>query len=821
MPIFVRCAHESASPPHEHTIVDAAAVRFWRIHEEGKASMVRDGHPVTVSSLGRLVRRLRLARALTIEQLAEASGVSVRAIGDMERGRSTRPRHGTVAALMQGLQLEETEAEELLVAARTDRGEEAADVPSPAAHSAPLPRGIRDFVGREDELRVLGDLVEEGAHSDAVVNGEVPPLPPVAVVSGVPGSGKTTLALRLAEERRPDFPDGAFFIDLRGLEDRPPTPDETVVRLLSAWGVEEARIGRLTGEERLALYQSTAARLRAVVVLDNAGHEAQVRVLLPAEGRMLVIVTSRRPLTGLSGVRRLELGALAESESTALLRSVVDDGRVDADPDAAARVTALCGHLPLALRVAANWAVTRSGWGLRRLADRLADEDRRVDVLSAGDLGVGSAFQLSYSRLAPETARVFRLLSLIPGGDFGIPYAAVLAETSAVEAEDRLEELLEAGLLMTSVGDRYRFHDLLRLYGRSRNRGTDDETISAAAAVRLRGWLLDTVVSAAHMVSGGVEARERCDSTPCPEHFRTREQALEWLRAESDNWLSALRQEAEQQNPGRVVVIAFAVEAVCNSWISWGHWSEVFALGARSAEATGDLDAQAGCLSMLAWVHWQCHRQHEEALEAATSALAIASACGSLGRQAEAYMYLGWLRDVVNDVLPAVEDIAQAMDLFLRAGDTRRYLQAANMNITVLRKAGRGQEAIETHHAVMGSLAQLPGGVHDPRYAVTVRISRYHVAFVYLNEGRWEEAAGVLAGLEQSYADSGFHLATTKIYLYRGHCLAHLGRAAEAEGHYRAVLGLGDSAPVDLREEARAGLAGLGTGTLPSRTAFE
>ncbi|WP_191134254.1 helix-turn-helix domain-containing protein [Streptomyces sp. col6] len=776
---------------------------------------------MTVSSLGRLVRRLRLARALTIEQLAEASGVSVRAISDMERGRSTKPRHGTVAALMQGLRLGEAEAEELLVAARADRSERAADVSAPTAHFAPLPRGIRDFVGREGELRVLGDLIEEGARSGAVPTGTAPPLPPVAVVSGVPGSGKTTLALRLAEERRSDFPDGAFFIDLRGLEDRPPTPDETVVRLLNAWGVDDAQVGRLTGEERLALYQSTVAGLRAVLVLDNAGHEAQVRALLPAEGRMLVVVTSRRPLAGLSGVHRLELGTLAGSESTALLRAVVADGRVDADPDSAARVAGLCGHLPLALRVAANWAATRSGWTLGRLADRLADEDRRMDALSAGDLGVASAFHLSYSRLAPETARVFRLLSLIPGGDFSIPYAAVLAETSVVEAEDTLEELLEAGLLMTSVGDRYRLHDLLRLYGRARNRDTDDEAVSVAAAARLRGWLLDTVAAAAQVATGEEEAREGSDSTASPEHFRTREQALEWLRAESDNWLAALRQETEQQDPGRVVVIAFAVEGVCNSWISWGHWSEVFALGARSAEATGDLDAQAGCLSMLAWVRWQCHRRHEEALEAAISALAIASACGSLGRQAEAYMYLGWLRDVVNDVVPAVEDIAQAMDLFLRAGDTRRYLQAANMNITVLRKAGRGQEAIETHHAVMGSLAQLPGGVHDPRYAVTVRISRYHVAFVYLNESRWEEAAAVLAGLEQTYANSGFHLATTKIHLYRGHCLAHLGRAAEAEGDYRAVLGLGDSAPLELREEARAGLAGLSTGALPSRTAFE
>ncbi|MGW2478186.1 helix-turn-helix domain-containing protein [Streptomyces sp. NPDC001665] len=784
-----------------------------QIREKGKTSMVRvvpDGHPVMVSSLGMLVRRLRLARALTIEELAEASGVSVRAIGDMERGRSIRPRRGTVAALTQGLGLGEAEAEEFLAAARAERAEGTAPIAAPAEPGyAPLPRGIRDFVGRDEEMKLLGGLV-----AGTVGSGAAPPLPPVAVVSGVPGSGKTTLAVHLVEEWRASFPDGAFFLDLRGLEDRLPTADETVVRLLNAWGVDEARVSRLTGEERLALYQATAAGLRAILILDNAGHEAQVRALLPSEGRMLVVVTSRRPLAGLSGVRRLELGVLAEAESTALLRAVMDDGRVDAEPASAARVTELCGHLPLALRVAANWAATRSGWSLGRLAERLADEDRRVDALSVGDLGVGSAFHLSYSRLTPETARVFRLLSLIPGGDFAIPYAAVLAETSAVEAEDALEELLEAGLLTTSVGDRYRFHDLLRLYARAQHRETDGEEASAAAAARLRAWLLDTAVIAAQVVSGDAGHGEADPSF-------TDGKALEWLRTESDNWLSALRQEAGHEDSGRTVEVALAFWLVPSTWISWGYWSEVFTLGARAAAATNDPDARAGCLSLLAWVRWQCDRRHGEAVEAAVSALAIATACGSLSRQAEASMYLGWLQDAVDDMAPAVENMARAMELYLRVGDTRQYLNAANINITVLRKAGRGPEAVETHHAVMHALANLPEGAQDPRHAVTTRVSLYHVAYVYLNEGRWAEAEDALGRVSGDYVASGYHLAASKCYLYRGHALAHLARRTEAEDSYRVVLGMGESAPSELREEALSGLSALLTGALPTRTAFE
>ncbi|MFD8689672.1 helix-turn-helix domain-containing protein [Streptomyces sp. NPDC059651] len=789
---------------------------------KGKTSMMPDGHSATVASLGRLVRRLRLARALTIEQLAESSGVSVRAIGDMERGRSTRPRRGTVAALTQGLRLGEAEAEELLAAARTDWPVQVESVAAQAGeHFALLPRGIRDFVGREAELRKLGGLIEETDVSGQAGAGSASALPPVAVVSGVPGSGKTTLAVHLAERWRPHFPGGAFFIDLRGLDDRPLTPDETVIRLLNAWGVGEARVSRLTGEERLALYQSTATGLRAVLILDNAGHEAQVRSLLPAAGRMLVVVTSRRPLAGLSGVHRLELDVLAEAESTALLRAVVADGRVDADPIAAAEVTALCGHLPLALRVAANWAATRSGWSIGRLAERLADEDRRVDALNAGDLGVGSAFHLSYSRLTPETARAFRLLSLVPGGDFATPYAAVLAQTSAVEAEDTLEELLEAGLLTTSVGDRYRFHDLLRLYASGQHRASDGEVTSVAAATRLRGWLLETVVAAARAVAGDAEAEQGDTVALATQRFRSREQAVGWLRAESDNWLGALRQEAGQRNPQRVVNVALALEPVPNAWISWGHWSEVFDVGARAAEAVGDPDAQAGCLSMRAWALWQCDRRHGTAVEAAGAALSVATACGSLDRQAEAYMYLGWLRDVVSDVAAAAHDIARAMDLYQRAGNTRKYLYAANLNITVLRKAGRGQEAVDTHHAVMRALAELPGGARSPRYVVTARTSLYHVAFVYLNEGRWAEAVDALDGLEEAYEDSGYHLALTKIYLYRGHALAHLGRRNEAEICFRNVLGLGETTPAEFQEEARTELAGLGTGALPSRADFE
>ncbi|MEU0190891.1 helix-turn-helix domain-containing protein [Streptomyces afghaniensis] len=302
---------------------------------------------------GRLLRELRHNRRLTIEELAEASGVSGRAIGDMERGRSRRPHRGTVTALSQGLDLDEATHANLLAAARAARpGARPAEFVKASPYT--LPRGVRDFVGREAELTVLRALAREMADG-GTAQAPCPTAPPAAVVFGSPGSGKTTLAVRLAEELRASgCPDGAFLVDLRGLDERPLPAGQAVAGLLGSWGVADAELVRLTAEERLARYHEIAAGLRAVLVLDNAGGEAQVRPLLPRQGRLFVVVTSRRTLAGWEGVRRVELGALDRRESAALLRAVVGAGRVDAEPAAANTVTELCGHLPLALRVAAN-----------------------------------------------------------------------------------------------------------------------------------------------------------------------------------------------------------------------------------------------------------------------------------------------------------------------------------------------------------------------------------------------------------------------------------------------------------------------------------
>ncbi|MGW6541960.1 helix-turn-helix domain-containing protein [Streptomyces massasporeus] len=753
---------------------------------------------------GRLLRGLRQSRRLTIEELAEASGISGRAIGDMERGRSRRPHRGTITALAQGLDLDEAAHAELLAAARAARpGARSAGFARASPHS--LPRGVGDFVGRQAELAVLRALAHEAA------DGRGGP-PPAAVVSGPPGSGKTSLAVRLAEEPGSPCPDGAFLVDMRGLDERPLPAEQAVAGLLGSWGVGDAELARLTSEERLACFHELAAGLHAVLVLDNAGSEGQVRPLLPRAGRLLVVVTSRRPLTGLEGVRRVELGALSPQESAALLRAVVGAGRVDAEPGAADVVTELCGHLPLALRVAANWAATRTNWSLDRLAGRLADEDRRLDALSAGDLRVNSAFALSCSRLAPEAARTFRLLSLLPGGDFGAAPAAVLADVPLADAEDLLEELLEAGLLMTSRQDRYRLHDLLRLYAASRRRAEDGEEVSLAARSRLRHWLLDTAVLAGrwHEPDYGMPPADPGRLVALDD----REQAARWIRTEGDAWLAAFREAAAHGEHARVAEVAEAMHWFSDHWVSWGHWVEVYERAAAAGAALGDAALEATHRNYLAWAYWACARRHDEAVESATTALRLAGTAGDVRQQAWAHAYLGWLRDTVHGLAAAADHYHRAAELFTEADDVNGYLQVSCGMIRVLRGAGRSAAAVETWRGIMDTLAdprhrdRIPPNVRE----FTALSAVYSVSFVHLDEGRWEEAVDALRSIRGQFDDRGWHKQAGKVHLHLAHALARLGERAEATAEFQAVLALESRVPADVREAAHTGLTALTAG---------
>jgi transcriptional regulator with XRE-family HTH domain len=257
------------------------------------------------AGFGRLLAGFRFNRGLSQEELARRSGMSVRAIRDLERGQVDHPRRTTVALLADALRLNETDREAFEKAAygAVGRTEERAGASESPQRAVPrqLPPDIADFTGRE--------LAMQWLHARMRPNEEASTAVVITTVVGKPGVGKTTLAVHAAHQLRSQFPDGQLYVNLRGAEAQALDPPEVVGRFLRALGVEGPSIPDDV-DERADLYRSLMADRRALVVLDNAADEAQVRPLLPAGAGNSVLVTSRTRLTGLAGAEVIELDVL-------------------------------------------------------------------------------------------------------------------------------------------------------------------------------------------------------------------------------------------------------------------------------------------------------------------------------------------------------------------------------------------------------------------------------------------------------------------------------------------------------------------------------
>jgi predicted ATPase len=306
----------------------------------------------------------------------------------------------------------------------------------------------------------------------------------VGLVSGSGGMGKTTLAIRAAHLLRPSFPGGVFFIDLLGMSPQPASAADALRLLLRALGASPEQIPDDAGE-RASVYRSLLRDRRALLVLDNAGSEEQVRPLLPGDGPSLALITSKRPLAGLEGVRRLGLGPLSLPEATELLAGILGQRAARGDEPALSRLAELSEGMPLALRIIGNRLVSRPGWDPAELVARLADEEHRLDQFKAGDLQIATAFWMSYEQLADAARRVFRRLAVVPGRDFDAALAAVAGEVPVETAWDALDELVDLGLLLDGSAGRYRFHDLVRLFARTRLEEEESPADRAALTARV------------------------------------------------------------------------------------------------------------------------------------------------------------------------------------------------------------------------------------------------------------------------------------------------------------------------------------------------
>lgn len=331
------------------------------------------------------------------------------------------------------------------------RGDELLDASAPASGllgSGPaphqLPPDIPRFVGRDDALRAIGMLARRS------VSGAADRVRTV-LVTGPPGVGKTAMAVVAAEKIHSCVPDGELYVNLRGLTQNPVDPAEATTAMLRALGIAPAAMPDGV-ESRRSLYRALLAERRMLVLLDDAADTQQVLPLIPGPGRSLVIVASRRRLTGVQADLRLALDPLSTPEALQMLGNAIGPERVENEPRAAADIVAACGRLPSAIWIAGARLSTRPNHPVKLLADRLESPDRVLDEFSLDGSSLREKFAISYHALDPQARRCFRALALFPADAITADGVGQALGAASHVADRKLESLVQEGLLSTGVG---------------------------------------------------------------------------------------------------------------------------------------------------------------------------------------------------------------------------------------------------------------------------------------------------------------------------------------------------------------------------------
>ncbi|WP_327180713.1 ATP-binding protein [Streptomyces sp. NBC_01334] len=727
------------------------------------------GAPAT-GDFGQQLRALRTHAGLSQEALAHAGGVSVRALADMERGRTRGPQRRTVRALAEALGLDDAAAGRLEQAAALGRPRKA---PAPAAHTAlALPRDLHDFTARGPALARLEELAEHADPARAVVT----------VVTGQPGLGKTAFAVRAAHRLAPRFPDGQYALDLHGMDPEPTTPRDALARLLRALGVSPAAIPADT-DDRSGLWRSMVGDRRVLLLLDNAADESQIRPLLPGDGPSLTIVTSRSSLAGLESVHRTDLALLRREEAVQLLTRVIGPERIQAETQAARDLADLCGHLPLAVRIAGQRLHSRPHERLDKLVARLAAEGRRLDGLQAGNLRIRAAFALSYRQLDPAARTFLRRASLAAGPDFSPETVALLADLPYADAAACAEELTDAGLLQSDpAAERYRFHDLLKLYAAEQTEAEDDPQQRDAALDRAARWMLRRATAAA--LRFDVEHHQDAphgDPDPAGAPL-DREEARAWLENERHEWLAALRRAHDAGHHRQVLDTAEAMHWFSDLNQHWELWAEVFRRSADAARALGDTRQEAVHLNYLAWAYNLCLHDPHAALTTADAALVAA-------RDSQDELQVGW---ALGYGAGALHRMGRADEAHARLREAARCLgaqsspQARLAELTVLntlgahlRQAGRTGEALDIHRRCADICGSGIPGMPDGLIAMYHAVAHQQIGNDLAAMGRWPEA-------EPPLRLALAHFETAQMPAWAEPARLDLGRALSALRHPEA-----------------------------------
>lgn len=655
-------------------------------------------------------------------------------------------------------------------------------------HPAHLPAPPAGFVGRDTELRRLRAALTSDGRAGA---------PAIVAIDGPPGVGKSATALRGTHELRGSgtwaYTDGQLFANLNGHspDKDPASPEDVLEEFLVALGIPAGFVP--SGLElRAKLYRTLLDSRKVLIVLDNAASSQQVEPLLPGSAGCGVIVTSRRRLAGLAmraDVTRIVLAPMTPRESVALLAMLIGSPRAESERASIRALADRCGHLPLALRIAAERVTAHPYRAVGDLVDELSVEGRSLEALVTDDsVAVQTVFEWSYRNLSGAEARVFRLLGLMRGSVISTEMASVLTGMAQVPAQRLLESLAGWHLLETAPGGHYRLHRLLRVYAAVRARAEESPDDLGASVCRLVGWYLDTASAGGRMLAPfhtSPLAPAEAPDDDGPPRFDGYRAALNWFDTEAPNFVPILELAIEyrlHESAWRLADALWDYFRLMREPVRF--WETIQQLGLQAARADGDHRAEGWLRATLAEAYRWAYR-YDRSRRLFDQALAINQEAGNRNAEAWTLTGAGFLAIDEGWFDRAYSCATRAGKIFDALGD--RFGLAATLLTTADANDGwqRPDEALPALREALKIFQEI--GDRNGEALALVKMAdifdakgEHDRALEYLDRSL---QARRLAGSRRGEADGH----------YRRGCILHaLGRTPEAETSWSTALTLYD-----------------------------
>ncbi|MFF7457961.1 ATP-binding protein [Kitasatospora sp. NPDC008115] len=649
--------------------------------------------------------------------------------------------------------------------------------PPPAAPALPVPRQLpptpRRLVGRDADLEALDRELGDSPDGAADVT---------VVVTGPAGVGKTALAAKWLRRVADRFPDGQLYADLRGHAPGGPTdPVEALGGFLRAFGIAPVPRGLA---EVAALWRSLAAERRIAVLLDNASTAAQVRPLLPGSEHAVVVVTSRRRLTGLGidGAVFRPVDVLSDDASVQLLAQRVGADRVAREEDAAALVVQRCGRLPLAVCLAAARIAARPVQPLAATAAALGHESEGIAALDVEGEAVRHALDASFAVLGADAVRLYRLLGLLPFPVFTLDVVCAVAGLEPAEADRLLGGLIDVHLL-EEMKDGFRFHDLVKLHARARADEVREQPEGRAAVDRVFDWYLASATAAEALLSPSHRSLRR-DYTSQPvqgvREFADEPDAVRWLDAETGRLAETVRWAART---GRAATAWQLVDAMWPLFLRLRParlWIEAHRIGRTAARTDGDPD---GRLRMLTsgGTGLRNAGEGDRAAEWFTEALHLAREAGRPLAEADALYGLSQTHRTAGRLAEAADCLRTTAGLREAEGYLRGTALARLALGDVLLADGRAAEAVPFITEAHRDLLAVPAAYEAAR--ALAFLGQAHAAL-----GAHDEAARCYATALTEFRTGGARHWEARVLELTGDLARTRGDLTAAATHYRESL---------------------------------